>query len=685
MSMIPSNLARVPSFLASRIALGSLGRTNSALLNTQTSLSSGRSINRASDDPIRASSILSLNDRAHRTNLHRQNLSFAQNILDTLESPLANTQTLVNEMYNLASGELTLGEPGERQAMAATVESAIRTLLDNANFSSQGLYLLGGSTPTSPPVTRTSDGAYRYTARGSGLLSDLGIADQIPLTLGGDTALGETSARQRGTLDLNPALTATTRLSDLRGARGLGVTPGAVQFNFNGGPAATVDLTGATTVGEVNTRLAAAIAQYETDNSVTILGPFGVDTLGESINIDVVAGGTLTFFDAATGSTAADLGLSQAAFTPVNANGAATDPRLTLDSPLTALSGVNLPLDSIRIRFRRNDGTGTSVDVDLSAVNTIDDLRNAIEVSAPGVRVEINSAGTGLDITSELAGRTVSVEDIAGGFSSAQQLGIRTFASDTPISVFNNGRGVEIVDGKTDQSGAYDRDLNTDFRVTLGNGQHFDVDLRPQDMTDVSTLLARINAEFASQLGTQPNPAFPVLAAGQFDARISAGPNGIALFSSLAGPIEVDTLNNSGAAEHLGLKTLTLETATGEYVAQDRAGVRVNNLFTNLVDLRDALLRNDTSGIQFAAQGLRAAQDRLTSAQAIVGSRSQRLSQHLERLEDNDVLDKKILSSLQDTDFAEASVKLSSLSLQLQATLQSIGAVQGRTLFDFLS
>ncbi|HZW07896.1 MAG TPA: hypothetical protein VFF65_12305, partial [Phycisphaerales bacterium] len=637
--MLPSNLARVPSFLASRIALGSLGRTNAALLNTQTSLSSGRSINRASDDPIRASSILSLNDRAHRTNLHRQNLSFAQNILDTLESPLASTQGIVNEMYALASGELTLGEPGERQAMADTVESAIRTLLDNANFSSQGIYLFGGSTPTFPPVTRTSDGAYRYTARGSGLLSDLGIADQIPLTMGGDTALGETSARQRGTLDLDPALTAATRLSDLRGARGLGVTTGAIQFNFNGGPAATVDLTGATTVGEVNTRLTAAIAQYETDNAVTILGPFGVDTLGESINIDVVAGGTLTFFDTTTGSTAADLGLSQAAFTPVNASGAATDPRLTLDSPITALSGVNLPLDSIRIRFRRNDGTGTSVDVDLSAVNTIDDLRNAIEVAAPGVRLEINAAGSGLDITSELAGRTVSVEDIAGGFSSAQQLGIRTFASDTAISVLNNGRGVEIVDGKTDQSGAYDRDLNTDFRVTLGNGQHFDVDLRPQDMTDVSTLLARINAEFTSQIGTQPDPAFPALAAGQFDARISAGPNGIAFFSPLAGPIEVDTLNNSGAAEHLGLKTLTLEASTGEYVGQDRAGVRVNNLFTHLVDLRDALLRNNTSGIQFAAQGLRAAQDRLTSAQAIVGSRAQRLTQHLERLEDNDVLD----------------------------------------------
>ena len=221
MSMIPSNLARVPTFLASRIALSSLGRTNSALLGAQTSLSSGRSINRASDDPIRASSILSINDRAQRANLHRQNLQFAQGlmgILDSTDGPLDNTAKLVLEAKNLASGQIGISsDAGQRAAMAETVDSMIRTLFNNANFASQGIYLFGGSTPNSPPITLTSDGAYRYTARGNGLLTDLGIADQIPLTLGGNNALGETSSRQRGTTDLNPTLTAATRLSDLRG------------------------------------------------------------------------------------------------------------------------------------------------------------------------------------------------------------------------------------------------------------------------------------------------------------------------------------------------------------------------------------------------------------------------------------------------------------------------------------
>lgn len=688
MSMYPSNLARVPSFLASRIALGNIGRTNSAMLSTQIALSSGRSISAASEDPVRASSILSINDRASRTSLHRQNLQFAQSLLGILDDeggPLANTRNLVDTAYQKTLEQINLGDATQRADIATTFDSLLNSLLTNTNYSSQGLYLFGGSNPTSPPVTLTSDGAYRYTARGSGMLTDLGIADQIPITLGGNTALGETSSRQRGTLDLNPTLTAATRLSDVRGARGLGVNTGSLQFSFNGGPTATVDLTGATTIGEVDTRLTAAITQYETDNSVTILGPGGISTSGESMTADIVAGGTLTFSDFPTSFIANDLGLSQASFTSAAATGAALNPRLTLSTPIASLPGVTMPLDSIRIRSRRPDGSSSAVDVNLSAVTTIDDLRNAIEVASPGVRVEINTAGTGLDITSELAGRTISVEDIAGGSATAQQLGIRTLATDTPISVFNNGRGVSIVDGKNDPvTGLYSRALSSDFKVTLGNGQWFDVDLRPQDMTDASTLLARINAEFTSQIGTQRDPSSPPLAAGDFDARISSGPNGIAFFSGVSGTIKVDTLNNSGAAEQLGLKSLTLEPTTGEYVGQDRSGIRVNNLFTHLVELRDALLRNDTAGISLAGQDLRVAQERLTTTQSIIGSRSNRLDEHLKRLEDNDLLDKRLLSNLQDTDFAEASVKLSNLSTQLQATLQTIGATQGRTLFDFL-
>ena len=56
-----------------------------------------------------------------------------------------------------------------------------------------------------------------------------------------DNAIGETSARLKGTANLSPALTGATRLSDVAGARNLGISKGVIQFSFNGGPTATVD------------------------------------------------------------------------------------------------------------------------------------------------------------------------------------------------------------------------------------------------------------------------------------------------------------------------------------------------------------------------------------------------------------------------------------------------------------
>src|SRR5690606_22214622 len=134
-----------------------------------------------------------------------------------------------------------------RRQEAVVIDSLIRQLYDLTNREHNGLYLFGGSTATRRPVSELA-GGFRYTGRGSGLLTDLGAAGDIPVTLGAGSALGEVSARLRSAVDLNPGLTPQTRLSDLRGARGLGVAPSVVEFSFDGGPVGAVDLSGADTV-----------------------------------------------------------------------------------------------------------------------------------------------------------------------------------------------------------------------------------------------------------------------------------------------------------------------------------------------------------------------------------------------------------------------------------------------------
>jgi flagellin-like hook-associated protein FlgL len=688
MSSIPANLGRVPNLLASQLLLSSLSRTNVDLLTVQQQMASGKRVTKFSDDAIAASAIGVLQQRLSQGSQILGNLSSAQNSLDFLDSTIGDATNLVREAKSIASSQIGVtSDSVTRNNQAVVIDGMLRSLYQLANRETNGLYVFGGSSATHPPIEELH-GGYRYTGRGTGLLAQLGPASDVPVTIGGDNAIGEVSARLKGVADLNPALTGTTRLSDIAGGRALGVSKGSITFSFNGGPAATVDLSHADTVQDVQTALTSAIQQYQTANSVTILGPGGVSVSGGSLSVDVAGGGSLAFSDIGVGQVAADLGLSQAAFTASNPKGSDLNPKLNLLTPVSALSGVTVPLGTIRFRFSSAQGTSIT-DVDLSSAQTVDDIRNQIETRVPGVRVQINAAGTGIDLYNEIAGPSLSVEPTGTGPNTAGQLGIRSLDLTTKLSDYNEGRGVGIVDNKTDpQTGLVSRALNTDFRVTLGNGQVFDVDLRPQDIVDTQSLLARINSEFVTAVGQPPvNASAPPLATGQFTAGLASSGNGIALSQTLPGTpssIKIEQMNNSGAAEDLGLTAGTYDATSATFTAQDTAGIRVQNIFTALVRLRDALKANSSSGITVAGGQLDDQVNRLAQSQALVGVYANRVQTATQRQTNVNTTNEQVRSQLQDVDYTEAAIRFSNLRTQLQAALQTGAQSQNLSLLDFL-
>jgi flagellar hook-associated protein 3 FlgL len=684
MSSIPSNISRVPNALASQLFYANLNRTNLSLLDLQSKMATGRAINRPSDDAVRASAVAVLDDVLERAQQRLRNLDAADATLSLLDSSLGEASELVLEARNIASSQVgATSDPQTRRNQAVVVDSLIRQLFNIANRKTNGVHLFGGSTAASPPVQELL-GGYRYVGRGSGLHTDLGAADHIPITLGGNNTIGQTSARLRAMRDLDPALTGDTRLADIGGARGAGISLSPLSFSFDGGPAATIDLAGCDTAQNVADRITAAIRQYEADHGVTILGPGGVSFSGGSLRIDVVAGAggpdpLLVFSDIGTGVSAQDLGLAQAPFSATTPAGADLNPRLTLLTPVSALSGVTRPLGSINVRFA-GATTSTLVTVDLSSAQTVGDIRNLIQTAVPGARVEINAPGTGIDVFNEVSGPRMSIEEVPGGADTATELGIRTFTGQTRLSDFNDGRGVRIVNGATDPvTGQPDPAGNVDFVVRLGDGSTFTVDLRPQDLVSVQTLVDRINEEAASAVTAGRIPA------GAFAAGLTDGPNGLAL-RDLAGlgRIEVIQQNNSPAPGDLGLLDGSWDAASATFVAQDRAAVRVNNLFSTLIDLRDALNRNDSRGIELASAELDGAVDSLSATHALVGVYAGRVEKARQRQEDQMVLDERTRSELRDLDFTEASIRFSLLQTQLLAGMQTAGSTLNRTLLDFL-
>lgn len=676
MSTFPTAYSRSPTLLFTQNSINALGRTNFAISRLNEQLSTGLDLLRPSDDPIRSATISILDSRLEYTDQLLTNLEFAGNSLGTLDNALGDAKSLIDEAFSIASEQLSSPSDSEsRASQAVIVDSLINSLFNIANSESIVGYVFGGTSPGTPPVSFLN-GGYRFSGERGGLLAALGTASDVPITLGADNAIGALSNRIQGTVDLDPDINDSTRLDDLNGARQLGISKGTFEMTFNAGVTVSIDISNADTIGNVADIIEAAIIQYETDNAVTILGPGGVGVTGGSLDFDIAAG-NLEFLDSQGSNVGADLGLVQdpaVPFTNAAGTGLDLDASLTWTTPISQLTGLGgAALDDIQLNTNAQ-----SVTVDLSGATTLGDIRSAIEAAGTGVRVEISDDGRGINVVTETAGTStiaLSIAETAGGNDTATLLGIRSFAADTPLSVFNDGRGIEIATGNADPT------QDNDFIITLGDGYEIKIDLQPGDIATVGTLISAINTQADAQLFADGRPLT------DFDAQLSPTTNGIEFTQSAAvgasGTLKISA-DNSPAAEQLGLLNTTTTNAGNTLVSEDRAKVRVNNLFTHLLDLAEALRSDDTLGIEIASGNMKESLDELIQSQAVVGGYAKRIDTEVLRQEDKQIFDLAMRSQLRDLDYAQASSRFSQLQLQLQATLSVIAQSQSRTLLDFL-
>ncbi len=691
MSSIPSSLGRVPDLLRSQFSLSTITRTNIQIFRLSNQLSTGKAILKPSDDSVRSTTISVIQTRIDRAEQVARNLQVADSSLSTLDRALSEAGDLLLEAQSIASEQVSFGSStDERASQAVVVQSIIDGLFQIANRDSRVGYIFGGSSPDKQPL-HSFMGGYRYSGRGPGLTTDLDLNGSIPVTLGGDTLLGSASSRVRGTTDLDPDLTADTRLNNLGGARGIGIQRGVVTFTFDGSTPQTIDLSAAETINDVTARITAALRAFEAENEVTVLGPGGVSFDGNTLTLDIDGNnGTnpaLVFSDVGTGTAALDLGLAaddeSLAFDATSDAGLDLNPRLTWSSPLSSLRGLDgVTLGKIRLRAQ-----GIVRTVDLEGAESLQDVRNRILAANLGLRVEINAEGNGINVFNEVASgkdAALSIEEVEGNDGTAAALGIRTLSTTTRLADFNDGRGVRYVSGSVNpDTGDPDASLDVDFTVTLGNGATVDVNFSAADMATVETMLEAINTQAATQLSDQG------LSSSLFTASLTTDGNGILLTqdTSVAGmtePLTIEARNGSSAASDLGLLHGDRSSDGSSILGDDRAKIRPDNVFSWLIDLRNSLQSDSTAGIAIAGESVGAAVDTLAETRALVGGYANRIDRETLALEDRNVLDATLLSQLQDTDFAQVATQLSLLQTQLQAALQTTATISQLSLLNYL-
>ncbi len=320
--------SRVTTQMQGSLLANLLQSDQAALLKVQTQISTGQRLILPSDDPAAAVGIQQLNQELAANTQYTSNLNFAQSFLNTADSTLGSLTTLVNQAQTIASSQVgSDATAAQRQAAAAVVDSLVTQAVDLANTQYQGQSVFGGQNGTQPVFAGAAGGyVFQGSAQQQGILTDTGST--LNYTVNGSQIFSGLSAQVTGYRQLTPALTATTRLADMAGATGTGITPGSVVVS-DGTTSITVDLSQSATVGDVVNTLNTQMAAAGINASVA--------TTGDQLQLTTGAGTTLTISNASSGNTAASLGIAMTVPGGSTVAGGDLAPRITATTPLSAL------------------------------------------------------------------------------------------------------------------------------------------------------------------------------------------------------------------------------------------------------------------------------------------------------------------------------------------------------------
>ncbi|MDB5296532.1 MAG: hypothetical protein JWO31_2515 [Phycisphaerales bacterium] len=648
MSLLPLNIARVSNLQRTTMVSNQVTRTQAKLAEVQNQLTTGKRLNRPSDDPADASAAVQLQKTLEQRQAYADNISAATGQLSEVDSTLGDLSGLLQQAQTIASANAgTDVTPEARTAAAAVVQSIYDQAVTIGNKSYNGTYLFAGDKATDPPFEVGASGGVTFVGSSTTLANRVDEHSDLSFMVDGAAAFGATSTRVTGTADLTPGLTADTRLADLRGATGKGVRPGQLVLG-NGTVSKTVDLSKADTVGDVVTAINAAgvggiTASVAAGGKLALTGGAADD-----ISVNEVTGG----------SVAAELGILTPTGGGAGVTGAAVGPALTELTPLAALKGgAGIDLTSgLTITSGTKTVTVNFSSPPLRAGATVGDLLNAVNGSGADVTARINAAGTGIDIINPTQGAQMTVGENGG--TTAADLGVRSLGGTTALSELSGGKGVGTVAGN-------------DLQVARSDGTTFAVDL--DGAVTVQDAVDKINAADAAAGGPK------------VVASLAATGNGIVLTDAAGGTgaLAVTSLNFSPAAKDLGLDAAA--TAGGTVVAgRDVNPVAAQGVFANLAALRDALQGNDTTGITSAAEGLQGDYDRVVRTRGETGARVQEYESRKDRLDDQNLATQSLLSEMQDTDFPAAISKFELLQTSLQAAMQAGAKAMNLSLMDFI-
>lgn len=643
MAILPLQLARVSNSLRMNVASSSITRTQQSLLDVQNQLTTGYRVNSPSDDPGDAAVIQQLQKLLEYRTGYQSNLEQSKNQLSQTDSVLSGMSDLLLQAQSVASANVGSDVSADGRANAAEViQSIYSQMYGLGNTKYQNQYIFGGTKADQQPFVE-ANGGVQFVGSTTVLASTVDAGTNMSFMVGADQVFGAVSSAVKGNTDLSPKVTTTTRLGDMRGATLAGVAKGSILVS-DGTNSRQVDISTADSLGDVINLI---------NNPPIGVISASLNAAGTGLTLTGGAGDNLTIADVGTGTTAAQLGIAAtgAGTTVVGSNLNATVTGLTNLADLKPPAGIDLT-NSMTITNGLNSAT-----IDPSTCTTVEDLLNKINGANIGVRAQLNTAKTGIDIQNVTSGLEMSISENGGTL--AADLGVRSLTPSTTLAELNGGTGVQSEPGN-------------DIHVELSDGTGFDVDV------DGATTMQDVIDAF--------NTAATAAGAGAtFTAQFSStGNNGLELrdTSGGAGSFAATAINYSPALGDLGLGGAA---AAGVIKGEDVNTVQPTGVFSDLSALMKALQQNDAQAITAAAEKLQSDYSQVVRVRGTVGARVKDVESRLDRMADENISTQSLLSGLHEVDYNQAITRYSSLQVAIEAAYRTAGTLLESSLMDFLS
>ena len=174
---------RVTQESLNRTALSNINLNYKKMQEIQEKLSSGKQINRPSDDPSGARKVLGLKAEEFQVQQFLDNTETAKEQINYTSNTLESIQELFLKIKNLAiqAGNDTLGQ-SDRNIIANELDELLESVLQNANTDNNGRYIFSG--------TKTLTSAFTATRDSNGNISSVsynGNNEEIKYQIGPDT------------------------------------------------------------------------------------------------------------------------------------------------------------------------------------------------------------------------------------------------------------------------------------------------------------------------------------------------------------------------------------------------------------------------------------------------------------------------------------------------------------------